>query len=49
MCLLEKDLLQLLFRKICCEYKSCVFLVFFKSYFGLLRVVKAMMYLFTLL
>lgn len=48
MCLLEEDLLQLLFRKICCEYKSYVFLVF-KSYFGSFRVVTFMMHLITLL
>ena len=43
--LLEEGLVQLLFRKICCEYKSYVFLVVLKSYFGSLRVVTAIMYL----
>lgn len=40
----EGLLVQLLFRKICCEYKSYVFLVVLKSYFASLRVVISIMY-----
>lgn len=44
--LLEEGLLvQLFFKKIGCEYKSYVFLVVLKSYFGLLRVVTTTIYL----
>lgn len=42
MWLLEEGLfVQLLFGKICCEYKSYVFLVVLKFYFGSLRVVAS--------
>lgn len=40
----ESLLVQLLFRKICCEYKNYVFLVVLKSYFASLRVVTSIMY-----
>lgn len=44
--LLEEGLfVQLLFKKVCCEYKSCVFLVVLKSYSGSLRVVTTITYL----
>lgn len=42
---LRRLLVQLFFRKICCESKSYVFLMVLKSYFVLLRVVTTIMYL----
>lgn len=45
----EGLLVQLLFGKICCEYKNYVFLVVLKSYFASLRVVTSIIYLIVML